>query len=70
MLSNSAPDRCSGVPMPEEAYSYLSGLALSSAISSPTVFTLSEGCTTTTLGTFTRSETGAKSFTGSYGILV
>jgi hypothetical protein len=61
----SSPDRCGAVPMPEEANDSSPGLDLASAVSSATDDTLSEGCTTSTLGTSAIRVTGANSFAGS-----
>src|SRR5262245_40062130 len=50
MERNSSPDRCTPVPTPAEPQLSCPGLDLASAISSCTVFTGNEGCTTSMLG--------------------
>ena len=55
--------RCCPLPLPEDENRIWSGRALANAISSFTFFTGSEGCTASTLGDCTNSETGAKSLT-------
>src|SRR3954453_365586 len=62
---NNSPDRCGGVPVPGLAMVYLPGDALMRSTSSFTVFTGTDGCTTSEFGVVATSEIGMKSFTGS-----
>ena len=68
VLSSSAA-RCEVLPLPEDANTNWPGFALMSATRSFTVFTGSEGCTTSTLWTAAMRVMGAKSRTGSQPIL-
>jgi len=68
MLLNSSAAMCSELPLPLEANEALSGFALIQAISSPTLFAGTDGCTASTSGTTWVNATGSKSATGSYGI--
>jgi hypothetical protein len=62
----SSPSRCEMPPVPEDAYEYLPGFFLSSAMNSFMSFTGTFfGFTVMTLGTFTRLMIGVKSFAGS-----
>ena len=61
----SSPARWLVEPLPDEPKLMVPGLALASAISSPTLFTPSEGCTASTIGTVAISATGAKAVAAS-----
>jgi hypothetical protein len=58
---NNSPDRWVPVATPEEPNESLSGFSLASAISSLTLFTPTDGCTTRILGVVETSAIGAKS---------
>src|SRR2546429_9553226 len=69
MELNSSPARCWGVPLPAEAK--LSVLpVLARASSSATVFTPSEGCTSSTSGKADSCTTGSRSLSGLKGMLL
>ncbi len=57
----SSPDRCTEVPLPDEAQLILPGLALQYSMNSATVFAGKEGVTSITLGVRTSPATGAMS---------
>ncbi len=63
-LSSSA-ERCVPVATPEEPNDSASGFASASSISSLTLFTPTEGCTTSSIGVVDTSAIGAKSLTKS-----
>src|SRR5437868_12992908 len=58
MLLKSSPERCTEVPLPDEARFTLPGLALHQEMESPTVFTGSVAGTTITFGVRTSPATG------------
>src|SRR5947207_7046320 len=65
---NSSPKRCAVAAVPEEAKVYLPGFAFNSATNSFASAAGNEGCTTRAKGTAAIRLTGARSFSGSYGI--
>jgi hypothetical protein len=56
---NNSPERCTEVPLPDDAMLILPGLALQYAMNSATVLAGNDGVTSITLGVRTRPATGA-----------
>src|SRR4051812_11357239 len=65
--SSSAPARCVAEPTPVCENEIWPGDFFASAINSFTFFAGTDGCTTSIYGCVPTSDTGAKSFAGSYG---
>jgi hypothetical protein len=63
IILKSSPASCCGPPVPLDAYAICAFRERASSISSLTVLTGSEGCTTSTKGVVATSVTGAKSRT-------
>jgi len=58
---NISPEMCDWMPLPPEPKLSLPGCAFASAISSPTLFAATDGCTTSTCPALAIIEIGAKS---------
>jgi hypothetical protein len=64
---NISAEMCDWMPLPPEPYASAPGRAFASAISSATLATLTDGCTTSTCPAVATSDTGMKSPSASYG---
>ena len=65
IAANNAPPRCVELPVPADGYRMEPGLALATAISSPTLLIGNAGFTATTNGDTPTIDTGEKSRTES-----